>query len=206
MQIDALLMRLKTDRLDVVLLQHPPFAALQIDEMRKTLETQLAAGKVRAWGVSVSTVDDARIALIAGAQVPCVPFNMMLPDIVWDLTAECSERGVGVLARSALMHGLLSGRWGEKKRFTPEDHRMYRWTYEALEARVRQARETRAKMIPNAPSMMVAALKFILAHDIVTSAIFGPRTPAQVVSASEDVAHDLPLSVSEMQLAYNSLR
>jgi aryl-alcohol dehydrogenase-like predicted oxidoreductase len=165
----------------------------------------VSEGKARIWGASVSYIEDARNALAAGARVLCVPFNMMQPQIVWDLMAECREQGVGVLARSPLLHGLLSGRWGEKKRFTPEDHRMYRWTYEALEARVKQSRETRTRISPTAPSMAVAALQFVLAHDVVASAVIGPRTPAQVVSASEDVAHEIALSVPDMQLSYTNI-
>jgi aryl-alcohol dehydrogenase-like predicted oxidoreductase len=205
-QVESSLTRLATDRIDVLLLQHPPFAAVQTDELRAVLGDLVTEGKLRAWGASVSNADDGRTAIVWGAQVLCVPFNLLQPDIVWDLTAECREVGAGILARSPLLHGMLSGRWGEKKRFTPEDHRMYRWTYEAIEARVRQARDTRARVVPSAPSMTVAALQFVLAHDIVASAVFGPRTPAQVVSAIEDVANELPLTTGEMQLAYNSIR
>jgi len=205
-QVEASLERLATDRIDVLLLQHPPFAAVQTDELREVLGDLVTEGKLRAWGVSVSNADDGRTAIVWGAQVLCVPFNLLLPDIVWDLAAECREVGAGILARSPLMHGMLSGRWGEKKRFTPEDHRMYRWTYEALEARVKQARDLRARVVPSAASMTVAALQFVLTHDVIASAIFGPRTPAQVVTAIEDVAHELNLTTGEMQLAYNSLR
>ena len=205
-QVEDSLRRLATDRIDVLLLQHPPFAAAQTDSLREVLGDLVSEGKLRAWGVSVSNADDGRTAIVWGAQVLCVPFNLLQPDIVWDLTAECREVGVGILARSPLLHGMLSGRWGEKKRFTPEDHRMYRWTYEALEARVKQARDTRARVVPSAPSMTVAALQFILTHEIVASVVFGPRTPAHVTTAVEDLAHELALTTGEMQLAYNSLR
>jgi aryl-alcohol dehydrogenase-like predicted oxidoreductase len=54
--------------------------------------------------------------------------------------------------------------------------------------------------------MTVAALQFVLTHELIASAIFGPRTPAQVTTAIEDVAHELSLTTGEMQLAYNSIR
>lgn len=203
-QVEASLKRLNTDYIDVLLLQHPSIATLARDEVRATLEALVAEGKARTWGLSTSEVEDARAGLILGARVLCTPFNMLQPNIVWDLTSECQERGVGVLARSPLLHGMLSGRWGEKKRFTPEDHRMYRWSYEALEARVKQARDRRKQVGPDAPSMSVVALQFILAHDIVSSILIGPRTPSQVVGAIEDAAYELGLTVSALQASHDS--
>lgn len=204
-QCEGSLRRLGTDHIDVLLLQHPSTEALRDDSLRATMETLVSEGKVRAWGASVSHVDDARAALVTGAEVLCVPFNMLQPDIVWDIASECRERGVGLLARSVLLHGLLAGRWGEKKRFTPDDHRMHRWSHEALAARVRRANELKNRIAATAPTMLPLALQFVLAHDDVASAVFGPRTPAEVVSAVEALIHDLSLSVVDLQFIHNSV-
>lgn len=205
-QCEASLRRLATDRIDIVLLQHPTFDDLRKDELRETMDGLRDAGKVRAWGASVSNSDEGRAALVSGAQVLCVPFSMLTPELVWDLSSECRERGVGLLARSTLLYGLLSGRWSEKKRFTPDDHRMYRWSPEALAARVKRASELMSRIHPGAPSMATLALHFVLAHEEVGSAIIGPRTPAQVSAAVEAVSTELPLSVVDMQYTYNSIR
>jgi aryl-alcohol dehydrogenase-like predicted oxidoreductase len=205
-QCEASLTRLHTDRVDILLLQHPTIDDLRNDHVRATMEALISEGKVRAWGASVSHADDARAALVSGAQVLCVPFNMLQPDLVWDIASECRELGVGMLARSVLMHGLLSGRWGEKKRFTPDDHRMHRWSHEALAARVRQANEYKNRIHAGIPSVLPLALQFALAHEDITSAVFGPRTPAQVVSATEALEHDLQLSVTDLQFIYNSIQ
>lgn len=205
-QCEASLRRLATDRIDVLLLQHPTFDDLRKDELRATMDALRDAGKVRAWGAAVSNSDEGRAALVSGAQVLCVPFSLLTPELVWDLSSECRERGVGLLARSTLLYGLLSGRWGEKKRFTPDDHRMYRWTPEGLASRVRKASELMSRIQPGADSMATLALHFVLAHEEIGSAIIGPRTPAQVSAALEAVATELPLSVVDMQYIYNSIR
>lgn len=205
-QCEASLKRLATDRIDVLLLQHPTLDALRDDLVRGTLTQLVTEGKIRAWGASVSHVDDARAALVSGARVLCVPFHMLLPDLVWDLASECRERGVGLIARNVLAHGLLSGRWGEKKRFTADDHRMYRWSSDALAARIRQANTYRQRVNGDVESVFSLALQFVLAHEDVASACFGPRTPAQVVTAVEAVAKDAKLAVADLQFHYNSIR
>ncbi|MET0285764.1 MAG: aldo/keto reductase [Polyangiales bacterium] len=206
-QVESSLQRLSTDRIDVLLMQHPSIDdTLRDDSVRETLDALKTEGKLRAWGASVSHVDDARAALVTGSQVLCVPFSMVTPDIVWDIQSECREAGVGILGRSVLLHGMLSGRWGERKRFAAEDHRTQRWSSEALAARVKMAEEFKQRTAPGASNMSSLALQFVLTHDDVASAVFGPRTPAQVVAAVEGIANDMMLSPVDLQFIYNSIR
>ena len=206
-QCEASLKRLATDRIDVLLLQHPSIDRhLRDDGVHHMLQQLKSEGKVRAYGASVSNVDDARAALVTGAEVLCLPFNMLQPELVWDVASECREKGVGILARSVLLHGLLSGRWGEKKRFTPDDHRMHRWSPEALAARVRQAVDYKNRISTDVPSMATLAIHFALAHDDVTSALVGPRTPAQVVAATESLASQVTLSPVDLQFLFTASR
>jgi aryl-alcohol dehydrogenase-like predicted oxidoreductase len=206
-QVEASLTRLATDRIDILLMQHPSIDDhLRDESLRQTLDALKSEGKVRAWGASVSHADDARAALVTGSQVLCVPFNVLLPDIVWDIQSECREAGVGILARSVLMHGLLAGRWGERKRFPADDHRAVRWSHEALAARVRMSEAFKQRAAPSIANMSALGLQFVLAHDDVSSAIFGPRTPAQVVNACEGIAGDMMLSPVDLQFIYNSIR
>ncbi|HEX5660495.1 MAG TPA: aldo/keto reductase [Polyangiales bacterium] len=206
-QVESSLTRLATDRIDILLMQHPSIDdTLRDESVRETLDALKTEGKVRAWGAAVSHADDARAALITGSQVLSVPFSMLTPDIVWDVQSECREAGVGLLGRSPLLHGLLSGRWGERKRFGADDHRAQRWSNESLAARVRMAEEFKQRTAPGVANMAALALQFVLAHDDVASAVFGPRTPAQVVSAVESLATDMMLSPVDLQFIYNSLR
>jgi aryl-alcohol dehydrogenase-like predicted oxidoreductase len=83
---------------------------------------------------------------------------------------------------------------------------MHRWSHDALAARVRLASEFKDRIHAGVPSMSALALQFVLAHDDVSCAVFGPRTPAQVVAATEAVASGSPLSVTDLQFIYNSIR
>ncbi len=182
-QCEGSLTRLKTDRIDVWLLHNPEEADLRREETRSTAEALLHEGKIRAWGASVSHLDEARAALEAGAQVLCLPFHMLQPHILWDLEPDLNARKVGVLARSGLAHGLLAGRWAKRKRFAPDDHRSERWSQEALGERVEQVNARRFLVRDPVVTMSQAAQRFVLAHEVVSSLVLGPRLPAHIEAA-----------------------
>lgn len=190
-QCEASLGRLKTDRLDVWLFHNPEEADLRREETRSLAEALLQEGKIRAWGASVSHLDDARAALEAGAQVLCLPFHMLHPRLLWDLEPDLRARKVGVLARSPLGHGLLAGRWSKRKKFTPDDHRSTRWSQDSLGERVEQLNARRFLLRAPILTMGQAAHRFVLAHDVVSSAVIGARTPGHV-DASVRSIHPLP--------------
>ena len=190
---EASLSRLNTDHIDVWLLHNPSEQELGRDETRATAEALQREGKLRVWGASVSGESDARAALAAGAQVLCVPFNLLTPRVYWDIEAACSAQGVGVLSRSVLLYGMLAGRFSANKRFGPEDHRAQRWSHDAVRERVRQTHELRDHLHGGpALNVLSLALRFALAQPGVTSAIVGPRTPQQVETLLNAVEGERP--------------
>lgn len=182
-QCEQSLQRLKTDRIDVWLLHGPDEACLERQPVRDCAEALVKEGKVRAWGASVSDLATAKAAIDAGAQVLCVPFSLAQPQLLWDLRPLVTQYNVGVMARSTLQHGLLSGRWTAGRRFGPQDHRTQRWSPEALAARVQHVNALRYLVRGNVLSMTAAALRFALAEQVVGCAVLGPRTPGHVEAA-----------------------
>jgi aryl-alcohol dehydrogenase-like predicted oxidoreductase len=190
---EASLGRLATDYIDVFLLHNPSEAELRAEEVRATLESLQSEGKIRLWGASVSGEEDARAALEIGAQVLCLPFNLLSPNMFWDIEALCSAQNVAVLARSVLMYGMLAAQFGAQKRFAADDHRAQRWSHDALKERVRQTNELRDHLY-GGPSLSVLslALRFVLAHDNVSSAVIGARTPTQVETLINAIEGERP--------------
>lgn len=179
-QCESSLKRLGTDRIDVWLLHEPREHDLRNERVRDSVEALKKAGKIRTWGVATGQIDVARAAMETGAPVLCLPFHLHRPRLVWDLTADATARGVGLIARSVLLHGILAGRWNNKKRFPADDHRGQRWNMDALGERVQQTNELRYLVHGSALSMASAAQRFVLAHEAVTCALIGPRTPGQL--------------------------
>ncbi len=182
---EASIERLSTDRVDVLLLHCPNEEVLRRDEWRRAMEDLKRDGKVRAWGVSAGDADAARIAIAAGAEAVCLVYNVLLGDDVHDLSGDISVSGCGVLARSPLAYGLLSGRWSAERRFAEGDHRRDRWSPEALRARVQQVQQLRFLVHGKVPSLAAAAIRYVLANAVVTTAVVGARTAAQVAAAAE---------------------
>jgi aryl-alcohol dehydrogenase-like predicted oxidoreductase len=102
-----------------------------------------------------------------------------------DLETELSTAKVGVLARSPLLHGLLSGRWTEYRQFADDDHRRARWTNKALTIRVREVNPLRFLVKDDVRSMTSASLRFVLANPAVSCALLGARRPVQITNANE---------------------
>jgi len=197
--LDASLERLATDHLDLWLVHDPSEQVLQkSDEWREVMERAKKAGKILAWGASVGDPDRARMALAAGAEALCLVYNVLASDDLHDLSAEVSLSGAGVLARSPLAYGLLSGTWHEEMRFPSTDHRSRRWTRKQMRARVRLVNELRFLVKRDVTSLASAALRYVLANGLVSTAVVGARTIAQVEEAAR--AADGPPFLPELDL------
>ncbi|MEM9194114.1 MAG: aldo/keto reductase [Myxococcota bacterium] len=179
---EASLKALDTDRIDVWLLHSPPedLWAEREEEIRELVEKLKEEGKIRAWGAAVGSEDMARAAVDCGAEVLCLPYNIVQKELLHDLSDAISDNKVGVLARSILGYGLLSGRWGEYRRFPDYDHRHHRWDPDALRARVRQVNRLRFLVHGEVYSMVSASLRYVLENQLVSAAILGPRSLGQV--------------------------
>ncbi len=180
--IDLSLERIGRDWVDVVLLHNPPASALSTDRFSRGIGAAMASGKVRAWGVSTSSVDGARVAMKLGAQAICLPFNVLAPDDVEELVPMLKEQGVGVLARSPLAYGLLGGRLKSAAQLGVEDHRRERWSEAALGKRLERV-EALTKMAKDG-DVADLALRVVLSNPFVSSALVGARSPEQIASAA----------------------
>jgi aryl-alcohol dehydrogenase-like predicted oxidoreductase len=107
--IDGSLRRLQTDHVDLYQLHSPPTAALRDGEVFAVLDALRAAGKVRYYGVSCLTVEDAALALRhPGVSAVQVTINLLERQAVDTLLPLARERGTAVIARQPLAGGLLA--------------------------------------------------------------------------------------------------
>ncbi|KYF92995.1 oxidoreductase [Sorangium cellulosum] len=172
--------RLARDIVDVVLLHNPTVAAMQTKEPLAYLKELKQAGKIRAFGVSAGSADVARSALRDEVDVIELAYNAFLPGDLHEVAADVSESGAGVLARSVLAHGLLAGHWSPDREFFPDDHRMHRWTRDELRTRLGQLDALRPLVGGAVVSLRSVALRFVLANNLISSAVLGPRSVAQL--------------------------
>lgn len=184
--------RLRRDRVDVVLLHNPATATVERGEATEALAELQSDGKIGAWGVSAGSREVAVAAVEAGAQVLSVPYNLFYSHVLNVVAAEIAMRGVTVLAHSVLAYGLLTAYWGAERTFDEGDHRRDRWTPASLRKRVEQLDVVRNMVGGKVVTPRAAALRFVLSNSLVTSAVLGPRTTAQLVQLVREAGSGPP--------------
>ncbi len=206
--LEGSLRRLGTDYVDLLQLHDPPLATLQDGDALTTLVRLRAEGKVRVAGISVRSPDEGlRAVRDLGLRVAQVNLNLIDQRACENgLLALAAQRGAGVIARTPLCFGLLSGRVAPDTLFDPSDHRsrwprpqIARWAEASrlfIAAVAERERQTRAQL----------ALRFCLSLPGVSTVIPGMLTAAQVVENA--AASDLgPLGVpalAEIARVYGS--
>lgn len=172
--------RIGRDVLDVVLLHNPSRAAMEAGEATGVLKQKVKDGALTYWGVSCGSPEVVEAALEAGADVIELPYNLFHQGWLHGLADEIASSDTAVLARSVLFHGLLAGHWARTKVFFDNDHRSKRWTKEGLKYRLAQLPAVRQLVGGDVLTLRAAALRFVLANGLVTSAVLGPRSVTQL--------------------------
>jgi aryl-alcohol dehydrogenase-like predicted oxidoreductase len=181
---------LGTDTLDLVQLHCPPEPVFADDRVFDALDTLVAEGRVRGYGVSVETADQA-LAAIARPHVASVQIilNVFRRKPLEQVLPAAEEAGVGVIARVPLASGLLSGRYDQNTRFAADDHRSYNRQGEAFdvgetfsgvpyEVGVAAARQV-ARLTPDGVTPAQLALRWVVDQQGVTTVIPGARNAEQ---------------------------
>ncbi|WP_174546932.1 aldo/keto reductase [Nocardiopsis dassonvillei] len=181
---------LGVDTIDLVQLHCPPPRVIATDAVFDDLDAMVAEGRMRAYGVSVETVDEALTA-IARPNVATVqiilnafrhkPLERVLP--------AAREAGVGIIARVPLASGLLSGRFTADTAFGEDDHRNFNREGQAFDkgetfsgidyATGLEAVERLRPLVPEGVTMAQFALRWILDQEGVSVVIPGARNADQ---------------------------
>ena len=172
--------RLRRDRIDVFMLHNPSVSAVVCASTREFLAKAKEAGRIRAWGVSASSAEVARTAMSLGAQVISFPYNVLSSDELHSIVGEISRNNCGVLAHSVLSYGLLSGMWSPNKQFAEGDHRRDRWLPSELANRLKHLEAVRSLLGREVFTVRAAALRYVLANRVISSAVLGPRMVTQL--------------------------
>jgi aryl-alcohol dehydrogenase-like predicted oxidoreductase len=190
--LEASLGRLKTDYVDVFQLHDPPIELLERDDsVRTTLEKLLQEGKIRVVGISTRSPADGLTAVERlGFQSLQVNFNLVDQRAVEiGLLEACSRHGVGVIARTPLCFGFLTGRYAASDQYAEGDHRR-RWKPEQIELWAEAYNLFSAELAgEGTKSNAQIALRYVLSFAGVSSTIPGMLTDEHV--AENAAASDL---------------
>lgn len=189
--VEHSLRRLRTDYVDLYQLHGPAIELLERDErILACLETLRTQGKIRSIGISVRSPDEGVIA-VRQHPIGClqVNFNLLdqraIEDGLFDL---CRRHNVGVIVRTPLCFGFLTGHYSALDRLDPSDHRN-RWNLAQREKWAGAYRLFTSALqapVPQTPAQF--ALRFCLSVPAVSTVIPGMLTAQHVeenVEASE---------------------
>lgn len=178
--VERSLKRLGADAIPLLLLHHPSPDALHIGDAVGELLALKKEGKIRHWGVAAGDDDVARTAIDKDAEVVELAYNIIQAIDLHRISGDVMVAGCGVLARSVLSYGLLTGTWAKDRSFDEGDHRNDRWTKMELEHRVGQLDAIQFLVKGDVRTMRGAAVRYVLANHLVSSAILGPKSVEQL--------------------------
>lgn len=189
------LKNLQTDYIDLYQI-HWPNHEIPIETSWRALEDLMAAGKVRALGVSNFAVGDLSDLLAVGRlEANQLPYSLLWRAIEYEVLGLCREHGVGLICYAPLAQGLLTGRYAAADA-VPDGLARTRWysgarlsakhgepgCEEAVFAAIAGMLEVSERV--GAPLASVA-LAWVLGQRGVTSLLVGARNP-------EELARNLP--------------
>jgi len=181
--LEQSLRRLRSDYIDLYQLHSPPVLLLREQpEVIDLMEEFRAAGKIRAWGFSARSPGEAREA-VEFFNAPCIQVNFNLTDqraTQSGLLDLCRDRGAGVIVRTPLCFGFLTGRYAKGTGFDAMDHRS-RWSPEQVESWQR-ANDVFKFLFEENPTDTPAqlALRFCLSFGAVSTTVPGMLTEEHV--------------------------
>ncbi|TVR12034.1 MAG: aldo/keto reductase [Planctomycetota bacterium] len=165
--------------------QHWP-APEPLEETAQALHSLVAAGKVRAIGISNVGVDDIRAWQDTGLPLATVQngYSLFRRSDEADVLPYCAANDLAYLAYSPMHRGMLFGTWNADHHFPPGDHRRERPDFVAPRFPVLLQGVARLRAIAEAHDLSLAQLAVgaLLSREGCTAVIIGARNHAQGVA------------------------
>ncbi len=195
------LRRLGVDVIDLTQAHCLPIDALRASGTFDTLRQLKEQGKIRAFGASVESMDEALLCLeeegIASLQII---FNIFRQKPIDALFEVAQAKAVALIIRLPLASGLLAGTLTRETVFPPNDHRSFNRdgqkfnvgeTFAGLpfEKGLELAEKIRG-WVPQGMTMAQMALRWCLDFQAVTTVIPGAKRPEQ--ARANAIASELP--------------
>jgi len=175
--LESQLTRLRTDRIDVYQLHWAPRGVEE--QLYDDLARLRDAGKIRFIGVSLRSAGDLEHVLSGGlVDVVQLPVSLLDPEPLTSHALMVRQRGVGVIARSALKGGFLTGKYDGHARFTSLGDQRAAWKDDDVRRLAAQA-EAFAFLGNDAGARLAGAIAYPLSFDTVSTVILGCRNRTQ---------------------------
>lgn len=198
---EASLQRLGVDALDLTQLHCIPFEVLKRGEVFEHLRELKREGKIRDFGVSVETMEEAAFCVQQpGVAALQIIFNLFRQKPIHTLFGAAKQNQVALIVRLPLASGLLAGKFTPTTTFSADDHRHFNADGQAFNVGETFAGLPFAKgvaladglkpLVPAGLTLSEMALRWCLDFDAVSTVIPGAKNPEQALGNAR--ASDLP--------------
>ncbi len=178
--VEQSLTRLRREYIDICQLHNPPLELIEQGEVFQVMESLREQGKIRFYGVAVSTLEEGLAVVKNGrSQIVQVVYNIFNQSAVAELFPRTGQAGIGIIAREPLFSGFLTGKFSPSSTFPPGDIR-YNWPRQYVAALSETVKTLSFLEIPGKRTMAQAAIRFVLDNDAVSVVIPGAKNIAQV--------------------------
>ncbi|MCC6629271.1 MAG: aldo/keto reductase [Chloroflexi bacterium] len=186
--------RLRRDTIDLYMLHSPSVAQLERDDWAIAIDQLKARGKVRCFGISTHDHASGIWALQHGAEFLQIEYDLLNPTAADALLPLAERLGAGIMVRTPLARGLLSGKFPVGQPL-PAEQQWRRPSGDQLQLRLRRIEQLRFLERPG-QTLAQAAIRFVLSHPAIHCAIPGANSLAQL--ADNVSAADADLTTDEL--------
>ena len=197
-EIESSLRRLKTDYIDLYQF-HWPDPETPVEESWQVMTELKKEGKVRYTGVCNFDVPLLkRCSVIAPVQSLQPPYNLVTREVESEILPYCYQEGIGVVAYSPMMSGLLTGKF-DANRLAEDDWRRREKKFQEplLSKELSLVDKLRPIAAKYGKSVGNLAIAWVNMNPAITSSIVGARNDRQV---EENVRSDFNIDESDMRM------
>jgi aryl-alcohol dehydrogenase-like predicted oxidoreductase len=172
------LKRLRRDSIDLFMLHSPTVRQLETQSWAEAIDALKAEGKVRYFGISTDDHASGIWAIEHGADFLQIEYDLLDPSAEDALLPLAIKHDIGIMIRTPLARGLLSGKFPVGQAI-PAEQQWRRPTGDRLQLRLQRVEQLRF-LERDGQNMAQAALRWLLAQPGVHCVIPGARTVPQL--------------------------
>jgi myo-inositol catabolism protein IolS len=181
--------RLRRASIEMYMLHSPSVAQLENDTWPEAIETLKAEGTIRYFGISTSDHASGIKAIEMGADLLQIEYDLLDPSAEDALLPLAQKHDIGIMVRTPLARGLLSGKFRAGEAIPPEQQ-WRRPTGDRLQLRLERIEQLRF-LERDGQTLAQAACRWLLAQPGVHCVIPGARTLEQLEANVGAVDGDL---------------
>jgi len=197
--VENSLKRLGLECVDIFQVTIPDFDKEQVDSAIEALNNLKAKGKVKFIGASLRQTELAKY-LIVNHKIDTleVPYNLFDVRFNKEIIALGQDKGIGIIIKSPLNGGMLTGKYDTNSVFSPADVRSNYLNNEELNLRNRWIDEFCQDFNIRRASLRETALRFLFSNSNISSVALGVRSIDQLEQNISLLAEPL-FSVEEIE-------